>query len=238
MKKEKTVKSYQRRTKSGKVITVRQHTAKYEASDKKEASRKDGAGTELGNKKFKILDKMWRDMVDGMSDSALYNSLYTHDYLDSSLAEQYSDLKHFSDYIRLPENKRTKRMSKTLRDDIKKILSVEYKLNPSLEDTLKSVKEFSMSFDERVKLGNSRMKQWMKELDEAVFKKNSSRKPSKFNNQSILNQEIATWVNSPSSPSGKESKYKVAKLLKDKESQGYKLTKREKEFLDTLHRYV
>ena len=34
MQKEKQVRSYKRRTKSGKIITVRSHTAKYEAADK------------------------------------------------------------------------------------------------------------------------------------------------------------------------------------------------------------
>lgn len=48
MKKEKTVRTYQRRTKSGKVVTVRQHTAKYDAAEKaKEAAKKKGAGNEL-----------------------------------------------------------------------------------------------------------------------------------------------------------------------------------------------
>lgn len=48
MKKEKQVKSYQRRTKSGKMVTVRAHTATYDAADKaKEAAKKKGAGKEL-----------------------------------------------------------------------------------------------------------------------------------------------------------------------------------------------
>lgn len=48
MKKEKTVKTYQRRTKSGKIVTVRQHTAKYDAAEAlKEAAKKKGAGNEL-----------------------------------------------------------------------------------------------------------------------------------------------------------------------------------------------
>lgn len=55
MKKEKQVKSYQRRTKSGKMITVRAHTAKYDAAEKaKEAAKKKGAGDELENKKSKM----------------------------------------------------------------------------------------------------------------------------------------------------------------------------------------
>ena len=51
MKKEKTVRTYQRRTKSGKVVTVRQHTASYDAAEKaKEMSKKKGAGDELEEK--------------------------------------------------------------------------------------------------------------------------------------------------------------------------------------------
>lgn len=51
MKKEKQVKSYQRRTKSGKVVTVKAHTAKYDASEKaKEAAKRKGAGKELEDK--------------------------------------------------------------------------------------------------------------------------------------------------------------------------------------------
>lgn len=54
MKKEKQVQSYQRRTKSGKMVTVRAHTAKYEAADKsKEVAKKKGAGKELEERKKK-----------------------------------------------------------------------------------------------------------------------------------------------------------------------------------------
>lgn len=52
MKKEKTVRTYQRRTKSGKIVTVKQHTAKYDAADKmKGVAKKKGAGEELEAKK-------------------------------------------------------------------------------------------------------------------------------------------------------------------------------------------
>lgn len=51
MKKEKKVRTYQRRTKSGKMVTVRAHTASYEAAEKaKEAAKKKGAGEELSSK--------------------------------------------------------------------------------------------------------------------------------------------------------------------------------------------
>lgn len=54
MQKEKQVRSYKRRTKSGKIITVRSHTAKYEAADKTgEISKKKGAGKELEERKKK-----------------------------------------------------------------------------------------------------------------------------------------------------------------------------------------
>ena len=58
MKKEKTIRTYQRRTKSGKVVTVKQHTAKYDAAEKaKEAAKKKGAGSELEDiKKKKVSD--------------------------------------------------------------------------------------------------------------------------------------------------------------------------------------
>ena len=55
MKKEKQVRSYKRRTKSGKIITVKAHTAKYEAADEKakKSSKKEGAGKELEELKKK-----------------------------------------------------------------------------------------------------------------------------------------------------------------------------------------
>lgn len=54
MKKEKKVRTYQRRTKSGKTITVRAHTASYEAAEKaKEAAKKKGAGDEIVERKKK-----------------------------------------------------------------------------------------------------------------------------------------------------------------------------------------
>lgn len=60
MKKEKTVKTYKRRTKTGKVVTVRQHTAKYDAADKakKSTKKKKGAGSELKEKFKKFIAKL------------------------------------------------------------------------------------------------------------------------------------------------------------------------------------
>lgn len=47
-KKEKTVKAHQRKTKSGKIIVVKAHKAKYDAADdkKKNTPKKEGAGEE------------------------------------------------------------------------------------------------------------------------------------------------------------------------------------------------
>ena len=53
MKVEKKVRTYTRRTKSGKTVTVKAHTAKYEAADKKDAAKKKGAGKELEERKKK-----------------------------------------------------------------------------------------------------------------------------------------------------------------------------------------
>lgn len=58
MQKEKQVKSYNRKTKSGKVVTVKAHTAKYEAANavdnkaKNRVSKKKGAGMELKNNPY------------------------------------------------------------------------------------------------------------------------------------------------------------------------------------------
>ena len=54
MKKEKQVRTYQRKTKSGKLVTVKAHTAKYDAAEKaKEMLKKKGAGNELDELKKK-----------------------------------------------------------------------------------------------------------------------------------------------------------------------------------------
>ena len=54
MKKEKQIKSYQRKTKSGKMVTVKSHTAKYDAAEKaREAAKKKGAGKEFEERKKK-----------------------------------------------------------------------------------------------------------------------------------------------------------------------------------------
>lgn len=64
MKKEKTIRTYQRRTKTGKVVTVKQHTAKYDAAEAlKEAAKKKGAGDELEKLKKKSVDKPTEEEV-------------------------------------------------------------------------------------------------------------------------------------------------------------------------------
>ena len=49
MKKEEQIKSYTRRTKSGKTVTVRAHSAKYDAADDlvKSLLKKKGSGKEF-----------------------------------------------------------------------------------------------------------------------------------------------------------------------------------------------
>lgn len=58
MKKEKTIRTYQRKTKSGKITTVKSHTAKYDAAAEvaKKAARKKGAGDELQAKLTQMPD--------------------------------------------------------------------------------------------------------------------------------------------------------------------------------------
>lgn len=63
MKKEKTVKTHTRKTKSGKTVTVKQHTAKYDAAEQaKEIVKKAGAGAELEKvKKAKMQEDPYKD---------------------------------------------------------------------------------------------------------------------------------------------------------------------------------
>lgn len=54
MKKEKKIRTYQRRTKSGKLVTVKAHTAKYDAAEHaRELAKRKGAGDELEERKKK-----------------------------------------------------------------------------------------------------------------------------------------------------------------------------------------
>lgn len=67
MKKEKQVKSYTRRTKSGKMVTVRAHSAKYDAADDlvKSLLKKKGSGKEFELAvNTKGVDKLVNEMAD------------------------------------------------------------------------------------------------------------------------------------------------------------------------------
>lgn len=69
MKKEKQVKTYQRKTKSGKITTVKAHTAKYDAAEdmaKKAILARKGAGEEFKSKKDNIFNE---DMLDDLLQS-------------------------------------------------------------------------------------------------------------------------------------------------------------------------
>ena len=68
MKKEKQIKSYTRRTKSGKTVTVRAHSAKYDAADDlvKSLLKKKGSGKEFEHAvDTKGVDKLIKDRGDG-----------------------------------------------------------------------------------------------------------------------------------------------------------------------------
>lgn len=67
MKKEKQIKSYTRRTKSGKTVTVRAHSAKYDAADDlvKSLLKKKGSGKEFEHAvDTKGVDKLINEMAD------------------------------------------------------------------------------------------------------------------------------------------------------------------------------
>lgn len=70
MKKEKIIRSYKRKTKSGKVVTVKQHTAKYDAAEEmKKALAKKGAGSELATKQLTEKElKQVQDIVEENSE--------------------------------------------------------------------------------------------------------------------------------------------------------------------------
>lgn len=71
MKKEKTIRTYQRKTKSGKITTVKSHTAKYDAAAEvaKKAARKKGAGGELQAKITKKPDPKLQQYLDELKKS-------------------------------------------------------------------------------------------------------------------------------------------------------------------------
>ena len=64
MQKEKKVRSYTRRTKSGKTVTVKAHTAKYDAAEEmKKMAKKAGAGSELADKKLSAKEQKLVDQI-------------------------------------------------------------------------------------------------------------------------------------------------------------------------------
>lgn len=81
MQKEKKVRSYTRKTKSGKTVTVKAHTAKYDAAEEiKKMAKKAGAGSELADKKLsakeqKLVDKIL-DENEGELDKEYLEAFY------------------------------------------------------------------------------------------------------------------------------------------------------------------
>lgn len=84
MKKEKTIRTYQRKTKSGKITTVKSHTAKYDAAAEvaKKAARKKGAGGELQAKITKMPDPKLTPAISGRTEKEPFRSFfgYCQDY--------------------------------------------------------------------------------------------------------------------------------------------------------------
>lgn len=68
MKKEKTVKAYTRRTKSGKTVVVKQHTAKYDAAEEKAMTKKRGAGGEFEGKRQINVVRQAYNLLEALSD--------------------------------------------------------------------------------------------------------------------------------------------------------------------------
>lgn len=110
MQKEKQVKSYTRRTKSGKTVTVRAHTAKYDAAEevKKALAKKKGAGDELEDKK----SKKAMDLIDELKD------LHAKEKVDKTsseiTADDYKAWYHW-DVNNDPKNKTALKVQKALR---------------------------------------------------------------------------------------------------------------------------
>lgn len=115
MEKEKIVRAHQRRTKSGRVITVRQHTAKYDAAEdlKKSLAKKEGAGSEILSGK---LQQQWDEMIDGRSVRELYNmAKYDSDFFkDAATVISDSSLTQ-NDFIRFNGDKLRNLMKSAIR---------------------------------------------------------------------------------------------------------------------------
>ena len=99
MKKEKIVKTHTRKTKSGKTVTVRQHTAKYDAAEEaKKMAQKAGSGKEFESKSKEY--KVTKDDLDtlGMSMKELDSLAKKLGVSHSDAASWYSgsDFSNFS----------------------------------------------------------------------------------------------------------------------------------------------
>ena len=95
MKKEKIIKTHTRKTKSGKTVTVRQHTAKYDAADEaKKLAKKIGAGKEFKDKRDRVFDKdLWEDLLQS-NEASEYHKVW--DELEMGLNEERETGKPFS----------------------------------------------------------------------------------------------------------------------------------------------
>jgi putative ubiquitin-RnfH superfamily antitoxin RatB of RatAB toxin-antitoxin module len=99
MKKEKVVKAHTRKTKSGKTVQVRQHVAKYDASDmaKEALKNKKGAGMEIASKKGGVFNKDLH--LDNMlKDPAAVELFKAWDAMDSGLYNEQETGKPFKGY--------------------------------------------------------------------------------------------------------------------------------------------
>ena len=145
MKKEKTIRTYQRRTKTGKVVTVKQHTAKYDAAEAlKEAAKKKGAGDELEKLKKKM-------PVGETSEEEEYEKLvntYLSDTDDSTRERlKKSMLKEF-------KKAKSKEERKELFDDVKESLKVGREVkrvkaaNKKFAASLKAERDYGFTADD------------------------------------------------------------------------------------------
>ena len=144
MKKEKIIRTYQRRTKTGKVVTVKQHTAKYDAAEAlKEAAKKKGAGDEL--------EKLKKKMPVGASEEEEYEKLvdaYLSDTDDSTRERlKKSMLKEF-------KKAKSKEERKELFDDVKDSIKVGREVkrvkaaNKKFATSLKAERDYGFTADE------------------------------------------------------------------------------------------
>lgn len=92
MKKEKTVKTHTRKTKSGKTVVVRQHTSKYNASEK-EVSKKVGAGKELSEvaKKRQVI-KDFDALVDSCDGTHLAWMLIEGGWVEDGISRKFDSI--------------------------------------------------------------------------------------------------------------------------------------------------